>query len=652
MNIETERPHLLPPMVRKHLSDLAVLLISVIPALPIALLTLSATADGWHRYPLTSVGIYTDEYFATLPGTPIIARIVAIGGNPFLLWSALSFFNYVLVSSATLILLRGQPFAARAVGTFTSVACYLLLNIESPRGWNHASLAFFWFGACLIIVALERTSAPQPNSKPSIPKTSRYLLGVAGFFLAVAVLVKHSQAIPVAILLAFSSAWHAFRTPTRCFALAIVRPLALGATPPLLLSTTWALAHGRLSEVSRSVFSVAGKEQSSEVWLKVFASELFAAPSQRGLVPTFFLALCILGSLLLKRFPETVPPIRVLISVGLAFSVLVFLTFDPTWPSFVVSGSAFGAGIISLLKSRVRHEQSVLLLSCVLAILFAISASGSGSFVNIIPTAARTTGMGAAFGAVVVFVTLLVRWVLRQNVPIAALFLTAATLSQVFIVARSGVMHGAVFAPVIGFALGSLARCHKGLLLPLVAATSLGITASARYAEPMTWWGFREPSITTDVRLVDFEHGGKILLTGENASYWMRADRVLSSLPRNNSDRIFSYPVNPIFVTLSGISPVDVPCPVVWFDLCPEQLKRETLDTLMDKPPRYLVWSPAGPDAFVAHEYNFNRGKPSVLREFESWFDTQMKNGKYKYVAMLPGVTAASYDWRVYSRTD
>ena len=651
MNIPSVlRSHNLAPIKRIYLGDLVILLITVLPAAPVTLATLSATADGWHRYPLTSDRIYTSEYFPTLPGMPILARMVGLGGQPFLAWSIVSFLNVILISYATLLLLKQRRFLARLVGSSTAVACFLLLNIESPRGWNHTSLALFWLGTALAIAAMEKRRDSQMVQSAVRSRPSQEVLGLAGLCLASSVLVKHSQAIPTVLILASITMSQASHMPWRTFSRYIVRPLALGAAAPVLAAATWAASHGILLDAAKTIFSVAGKEQGSATWLKVFVDELFVTPSQVGLVPTLFLGITVTASLIFIRRPYALKELRICFAAALAFSIFFFLTAEVMWPSIILGVSALTASGFILLESRCRHEAILRLIGIFFAITLPIALGFPSTAASLITTIARTTGMAAAFGSLISVSALFVRRLTGKALPVSALLLTAATFAQVFTISRSGTMHGALFAPVIGFVVGSLAAPYRGMFLPLVAATSLGVTSSARYSEPMLWWGFQEPPITADLQFVDFEYGGKVLLTGKSASYWTVADRTLANLPRSASDRIFSYPVNPIFVTLSGIPPVDVPCPVVWFDLCPEKLKRDTLDVLKKHPPKYLVWSPAGSDAFNVHEYNFNGGRQSTLRDFESWFEDELQVGRYKYVAILPSVTEGSYTWKIYSR--
>lgn len=624
----------------------SIVAISLIPTLPVALLTLSATADGWHQYPLLSNNIYTREYFPTLPGMPLLARFLNIGGNPYIAWQFLSVANFSLIALSTGVLLRRRDSLTQATGVFTATATFLLLNIESPRGWNHTSLSLFWFGTSLL-VDLYGSTSENPSSTPW--KVSRVQAILVGFFLSSSVLIKHSQALAVVALagsiVILQTSRQRHQRPKRI----VYAYSALGAVIPTTLVLLWAARNDLISPVVAKIFSQGGKEQGFKTWLGVFFSELTIAPTIVGAFPLILLLLCVLLTVTHHLYPYN--GILSFINASLfCFVALIIVGLGATTSAFLVCLGAFMAHVsvrFALVpKDRVGF---ILLLWCVV-MTFTLMVGATSHLGHLIPLVARRIGSVSALSSVVLFGITFARYLLGKVKDVSLILLVVASLSQVFIVSKSGVMHGAVFAPFVGFAVGKVAALNGRLLLSFVAAASLGFAASARYSEPMTWWGFREPSISTSIRPLDFEWGGKVLLTGRTSSYWRHVDGILATLPRQPEDRVFSYPVNPIFVSISGIRAADVPCPVVWFDLCPERLKRQTLRSIKARPPEYLIWADTGSLALSAHEYNFNDGEESVLREFESWLRAELESGRYSYAALIPAPSAGSYTWTVYSR--
>lgn len=89
-------------------------------------------------------------------------------------------------------------------------------------------------------------------------------------------------------------------------------------------------------------------------------------------------------------------------------------------------------------------------------------------------------------------------------------------------------------------------------------------------------------------------------------------------------------------VGLSEMFQVDrypVRCIVSWWDVCPEEEAERDLRTIVEQPPKIILWTFETEDTIESNELAWRDGYISALRRIQGWIYEQIDSGRYRVVA-------------------
>jgi hypothetical protein len=174
----------------------------------------------------------------------------------------------------------------------------------------------------------------------------------------------------------------------------------------------------------------------------------------------------------------------------------------------------------------------------------------------------------------------------------------------------------------------------KLALIPILISVLLIILpmSIAQSIRPYEWWGIAEDSLDSvhkDVNLPGFE--GFIL--GENtAKQYSQIALALQSNEQGEAVLLGPNLAGLLGEVFDNVNQVNLECPILWWDLCPETMAQADLNALIKNPPNLIVWNVAPEFVIHGHETNFLNGKKSAQRSIQQWVKQQAKSGDYRIV--------------------
>ena len=157
---------------------------------------------------------------------------------------------------------------------------------------------------------------------------------------------------------------------------------------------------------------------------------------------------------------------------------------------------------------------------------------------------------------------------------------------------------------------------------------------------PYSWWGWTEPSVFQQNRIVVDGGYYKGLPVTQAQQTFMKLiakyESEAASLSPITPVTLYSFPNIIMTQSLTSITNYSgLSCLIAWFDLCPDTLAREDLEKFKDNPPSVVVWSQPTEGAFLVHEKLFLRSR-SALRDWNNYRLSQFEKGSWKLVGYVP----------------
>jgi hypothetical protein len=161
-------------------------------------------------------------------------------------------------------------------------------------------------------------------------------------------------------------------------------------------------------------------------------------------------------------------------------------------------------------------------------------------------------------------------------------------------------------------------------------------------ATPYDWWGLKHPSLISFPRdAPNIDNVEFLNLDQESTSFYNNFEQAMKlSKNQSPSEKVFLGPQIPGLSLLSDVEIIESNCPVIWFDVCPEELAAEDFASLKSDPPNTIVWASPPEFVLVGHESAFrDPGAGSTIRNIEIWLKEQENLGTYvsTFRAPFPG---------------
>ena len=163
-----------------------------------------------------------------------------------------------------------------------------------------------------------------------------------------------------------------------------------------------------------------------------------------------------------------------------------------------------------------------------------------------------------------------------------------------------------------------------GLLLPFIIFFSVRIIS-----EPYFWWALRDPPLEIKRHSIPINSMAGFRTNSAQREVWLRLEKSVAS---DLEAKIFAGPNIGGVPFMIGREPDFNKCPIIWWDVCPENLALQDLDWLRENPPRFIMWSHQPNGVIFGHEQAFRSGKTSAVSIMQNWIDNQLAAGSYRLI--------------------
>ncbi len=102
-------------------------------------------------------------------------------------------------------------------------------------------------------------------------------------------------------------------------------------------------------------------------------------------------------------------------------------------------------------------------------------------------------------------------------------------------------------------------------------------------------------------------------------------EKIVSSIEEysDTNDIVYQFPNVMLFNVLTERKTIYNAIP--YFDVCPDDEARSSVEQLISEPPEMVVWSNLNENRWVAHENQYRNGNRSGQRDIQDWFDSYVK---------------------------
>lgn len=160
----------------------------------------------------------------------------------------------------------------------------------------------------------------------------------------------------------------------------------------------------------------------------------------------------------------------------------------------------------------------------------------------------------------------------------------------------------------------------------------LSIFAARIVQEPYSWWATREPALSVERQSTSIRRLDGFRINESQADRWERlADLVRPSV----NGQVFAGPNIGGVPYILGLASAHNNCPVLWWDVCPENLAMEDLEWLKKTRPEYILWEQQPEFVIKSHEDAFRDGSVSAIRAIGDWLTGNQGDSGYSLVATI-----------------
>ena len=543
---------------------------------------------------------------------------------------------------------------------------------------NNIIAGYFESGSMLLISALALVIYTIRYDAPI--KRRVICLFVAGLLFSASTLIKQTFAIPVIVAL-ISFCYLSIRGNKRenlRFSRADCLILLTGTLLPIVLMGIWLTKSGSISPFLSQVLSGSAKDPNPDRFLDWTFGSLISTGSLLASVLVLGSSLSLARNrfskeneknkhfygasfLLVGLIAITAPNILFAQKLELFGLITIYLVFA------VFSFYFYWLQSIGYQKSISgnNHVLKLILIvgvACLIGFKFAsgpsnILASGGWSFL-------LTVGGITLF--TVIFVLSLSQqrhynlWIQEGNQQLTILWFVVIA-AHVFAGSLSGGLSLEILFPASTFAVAliahSLLATSKNLLIIVLPATTLICISMVSFQlhSPYMWWGVNEPSITSisgqAPKSVEYLRNTK-LVSAESRKYFSRIQNMVQSTSWNGTElvtssksRTLAGPNNAGEIEIFGLNPYELNCPVLWWDVCPENYLTEDLTQIVSDPPEIILWNMPPEWVQVGHEKAFRNGEKSNMRVLNLWIAAQSVGVRYELLGKLNLPDKDKSDW-------
>jgi hypothetical protein len=638
------------------------------------------------------------QFFFPLPPLALLVEgtIPRLFSDPIRAEQVLQSIKWLIIVALLYMLLRTVWGRLQAgVGTAFAAAAYFVQPFNIIAGY----FELVWLFLILATLLLIRGLRPQGRSAP---------LFFGGAALSAALLVKQTAIFPVALvfLAAFMILFVVWPTSRPIYRFAI---LLSGFAVPLALTAGWAISQGSASAMVSDLLSGGGKQpklvdvlnwgvtgtiSGMAVWPWLLLLTLFIlAKEKRGDQKSITVPKPLLVGAYLLVFAGLVYPNILggtpIVTVGAVYLLILFLLF------LVSSG---GVDIDTFFKRKPRERSelerprtwvSKILTSAVIVLLVIAAASALTVAASVdwidqgSNLAQELSGVlqvgGAAFALLLLFMGVATEAdlsvAIRRGTGIAAtgkelqvalLLIGAMTVGWGIGNSFSGdltletwlVSLAAAIACAVGLAETLFSKRSATIILALVLAPLMFFFTARQIAQPYTWWGLAEPALTSPGVQPDVHALRNFRLQPQEAQFYddlnaavAKAQRTANGAATTGSFKnvpVFFAPNNAGLADVLKVNSISHNCPVLWWDVCPEDKLGADVKWVEATRPPVIVWNDPPEAVQQAHEADFRGGAHSAMRALQAWIYLNISDGSYELIQDFPlNATEPTLQWHM-----
>lgn len=588
-----------------------------------------------------------------------------------------------VISSAIWILLVLVMYANLRVWfepgiAFSAVSVSSVAYFTSPY---NIIAGYFESGTLFLLTAIALTIYPMRRRIPSAARMAFFIS--AGFFYAAAVLIKQTFLVPalvalfcLLIIVRGYGSRYASRFGPREFGLVL-----FGFFLPLVFVGAYLKSQNAFGSFVNQVFSGASKDPQADrlidwsigsivnssaltsATVLLFGSyfmyknriQLMAAPKKMFLLQMFIAAALVaaINPMLLIGYGKSKS------SLELVYLVFIVVSLYCVW-------------IQSIRRVRsLRNYKDVILLVLFIGLTslvgFAIASGPSEELATYTWPFLMSLGFVSLFATPFIFVLKENRehnlWIEKHGQEIIVIW-CLVILAHVFTGSLSGGLSYEILFPATSFALGLvgyyLVQSSLNNLIVVLPAIGIcmGSLMSFQFHNPYTWWGVNEPSIRAfsgePPRSVDYLRNTN-LVSAQSRDYYSTIQVMVESsswdgsklLPAS-SGRTLAGPNNAGEIEIFGLSAYELNCPILWWDVCPEDFLAEDVKRVISDPPEVILWNMPPEWVQVGHEVAFRNGQASSMRELNEWVIAMSKGKDYELLGKINLPDDQKSKWRTW----
>jgi Dolichyl-phosphate-mannose-protein mannosyltransferase len=465
------------------------------------------------------------------------------------------------------------------------------------------------------------------------------LLFLCGMFLALAVLIKHSNGSLGALAVLISAIIVVLRCERRPALTRRLLSLAGGFAAPLLLTLGWLAYIGLLTDAASNLFIAAlqakgGPHATFVNWLKNLLAERYLFHTRKLfkrlliLVPGIIALSCFLGIMIDVRRYGLDKWNR-----SLSLQLVRADTQDPRLGRFGLALLLLGfvclVGIISSIYHGIHISQATTNLGMLVRSQIVIGSTNLYIIGGLVALVLSVWQLRAAAAKYFIVFALGIGLIVGNG--------TSGGLSEI-----SSFLGLSI---VLAYILGIASRYALPLLIPLWVFLSLAtVLIDIKFSSPYYWWAVTSP----DIRTVTCAPTTGILKgLCVDPSKKSKIDQIINEITAqtHENDQIYIYPHIPIFHLLTGRPPYSK-APVSWFDFMSDDQALYVSRELLSDPPPLLIVADLPETVMEAHERLFRGGKQLGQREIlRSIYTLESKHiiKKVKTVTDVDGLNIIIY---------
>ena len=608
--------------------------------------------------PFPMLGVWLHGSLPNLFGEMMLVESILAG----LLWLGLVVGEYLLIS-----LLLPKKFAA--VGTIFAAFFYFALPTNKLAGYYESMLLFLVYGAYLFLVALKA------------PKWCNALYFLSGTCLTLSPFIKQTALIPSLSIIGFGLFQLRNTEKGRLKSVLFLS----GCSLPVLIITFIAVKNSYFNPMIKAMLTGGGKNPglvrslnwgfSGAVtaaawwpWILLFGwlfvmnlkrhTELYFESSFK-IISIIVLTFTTLGVFVPQAIYSAVSP------DGVTSFVIGFVaTFSLVSVALVLQNNKGG--------DRTKLEdfaQSMINFSIIFIVFLPVLGFSSPSSIRELvisnaPGVANSLGLGGFFFTLFLFIYYffsrqvhpsntqnMVMFVYRNQAGkcLSVLLLSVAIANSMVAGFTAEAWHMSVgllvafiswvFYSHVGRKISALLMV--GLLVPFFCLFSIRIVA-----EPYSWWALRnEPLQSSRFSIPDSPSFSGFRVNSYERTIWLR---LKAAVQDDKQSEIFAGPNIGGVPLLLERKPSFNNCPVIWWDVCPENLALEDFTWLKSARPVYIFWNFQPSFVIDGHEQAFRGGEKSAISMMQDWIIEQTETGSYEVIDRIPNFLDAGDDNEIF----